>query len=231
MEISVHARKIILSSFTVFIIFLTTAIFHQTQTFYKVFARGSRYFEKQRYYKALPFLTMAFKMEPQNSRAATYLLWSYVKSGMNSKARNVLADMQTMSSKGPEFIKNLADAYYALKEYPQAEELYRQILAQREDPDAEMKLAEVLAWQKKYDEAIPILEKLIKSNPGNLKLTELTADAYSWSKRYNQAVELYKKLETRGCNSKEILLKLADALRFSGRDEEAIKLYEKYLKE
>ncbi len=223
-------RKVILPAFTVFIIFSTTLIFDHTQSFFKSFAQGARYFKAKRYEESLPLFITAHKMQPQNMKAASYLLWNYERLGMKKEAEDMLNIAWGSGIEDAGVAEEFADAFYILSKYPKAETLYRKILAQKVDIDVKRKLTEILTWQKKYGEATLHLEELVKKRPRDLELLEFLADVSSWAKRYDKAIELYKKLLSGNYRTDDITLKLADVLRYSGKDEEAIQLYREYLK-
>lgn len=226
---NIWLRRLVLSLSVILIILITTAIFHSTQSFYKAFAQGKHYFEKFQYQKAIPYLVSAFKMDPCNVRAAKYLLWAYEKSDMKDKLRETIDVVLRCNPRDPALLVQLADTCYWLSDYGRAEDLYRKAAAAEPTFDTKRKLAEVLSWQKKYDEAIPILEELVKSEPRDFKLVELLADVCSWAKKYDRSIELYKRLMASDYKSKEIALKLADTLRYAGKNAEAVEIYNKYL--
>lgn len=230
MKVNLGIRKVILSAFTLTTIVATTFIFQHTQSFYKYFTQGNKHFEQERYYEALPFLISAFKMEPQNMKAATLLLWNYEKLGMKKEAKNMLNVIWKANPEDLKITEELGDAYYSLSNYNRAEELYRRILEENSKRDIKRKLAEVLVWQKKYSEAIPILEQLKIKRLRDFEFLAHLADVYSWAKEHDKAIKLYKKLLSHNYNIEDITLKLADELRYVGRDEEAIELYNRYLK-
>lgn len=231
MPITSGHRKAILSAFTLAVIFTTTFIFHQTQSFYKNFTRGAKHFDAGRYHRALPFLVSAYKMEPQNMKGATLLLWCYTRLGMREEAKDVLETIWCAKPGDIGVMEELADALYGLEDYGRAEGLYRRILQERRGVRVEKKLAEVLVWQKKYEEAKPLLQKLMRTKARDLDFMEFIADIYSWSKEHDKAIELYEKLLSYGRRTDDITLKLADELRYAGRNEEAIELYNRYIEQ
>lgn len=55
---------------------------------------------------------------------------------------------------------------------------------------------EKLFVDKKYDQAQPILENYLKSNPENLKAIEYLGDISAYNKSWDKAITYYKKLKT-----------------------------------
>jgi tetratricopeptide (TPR) repeat protein len=222
-------RKIILALAIIMIIAATTLIFHQTQSFYKLYSQGERLYKQAEYEKAARFFLAALKLKPGSLKTAAHLLWTYErlddKDALLQAAERVLA----LNPKDSEIVRELGDIYYSFLDYPKAEVLYRRALALKTDALVKKRLAEVLAWQKKYPEAALLLEELARQKPGDAQLIEFLADIYAWEKEYDQAALLYRRLLSQRKRSPELVLKLAEVLRFSGNDAEAIKLYNQYL--
>jgi predicted Zn-dependent protease len=132
-------------------------------------------------------------------------------------------------------IKNiewLGDTYYGLKKYDLAQRYYQSFLENKPNSyNVRKKLAEVLVWQKNYQDAFPILQAQLKDRPQDSQTKELLADVYAWSKDYDNAIKLYKELleNKTGSDKKDLALKLAETLRYAGKNAEAIELYKKYI--
>lgn len=222
-------KKIILSLSVIAIIFCTSFIFNQTQNFYKASIQGKRYFLQGEYQQALPYLTLAAKINPNDQKNLLLLLQAYANTDNKDKAKELASSLVERKTDKIEDIERIADVYYKIADYPMAEKLYRQILVKKETLNIKKKLAEVLIWQKKYGEGICLVKNLIKEQNQDLNLVLLLADVYSWAKKYGQAIKIYNYLLAKEFEAKLIMLKLADALRLSGRNQEAIELYNKYL--
>ena len=154
-------RKVILSLATLLIISITTFIFHYTQDFYKSFSQGLRYFNADKYRQALPFFVSALETDPDDLPTAKHLAITYKELDMNEEALKVLNMIYKAYPDNLKIIGELADSYYGLDYYQNAEVLYKKILTKEDDEEVQKKLAEVLAWQKKYVESINIVEVLL----------------------------------------------------------------------
>lgn len=230
MKIDSMIKRAIFSVAAVAVIVIIFFILTYTESSDKFFKRGLKYFRQERYHEALPFFISAFNMDGKNTNAAVFLLRTYEALGMKEAARQMLDVVWETTPQDMTIAEELADFRYSLSEYLPAEELYRSILTKKPTDGVKRKLAEVLVWQKKYDEAGRILGELTKKKPTDLDLAEFAADVFVWAKKYDVAVEIYKKLLLHGYHNEEIVLKLADALRFAGRNDEAIQIYNEYLK-
>jgi tetratricopeptide (TPR) repeat protein len=222
-------RKFILILAVFAIILGTTALFHYTQTYEKVFNRGERYFKDKRYRIALPYFISAYNRTTDDIRPAQYLLQIYEILGEKHNVKDILEVAAQRSPDDLVIRLYLADTYYSLANFAQAESRYRTLYNKDPAPETHRKLAEVLVWQKKYAEAIPLLESLMQKTPRDDELMELLADVYSWVRKYDKSEDLYKKLLSLNVRTKDIALKLADVLRYSGKNEEAIELYDTYI--
>lgn len=222
-------RKVIIAVSIVSIVFLTTFIFNKTQPFYKNFYSGKLLFEKKRYPEAIQYFLSAIRIKPEDLTALKFLSQAYEKTGDRKRALRALEMIAENHPDDREINILLADSYYSLSDYYNAERLYRRAIEQGKSDDIKKRLAEVLIWQEKYEEGLLLLEKLYRANPEDLKTAELLADAYMWSGQFEKAAQSYAQLLEKSPDKKNIVLKLADCLRFAGKDEEAIKLYEKYL--
>ena len=222
-------RKIIIAISAGAIIAATTAVFHATQSFSKVFARAERHLALGQYRQALPYLTAAFAVNPQSLAAGRRLVEVYERLG---NRQGVVSTLDVMAAHNPDDMPTLiyrADTAYALTDYPKAVSLYQKVYAREPNLETGRKLAEVLAWQEKYPEAAVLLEGLIAQAPGYGGLIELLADVYSWQRRYDKAEVLYRQLLAQDSARNDIALKLADILRYAGKNGEALRVYDHYL--
>lgn len=213
---------------TVLVVVITSLIFHYTQHYYRNSALGKRYFNKGYYSKALPYLQAAYKSKPASLEAGQYLVWTYDRLGRKNEALGTLEALSKTYPEDFEARRLLADLHYGVGDYTEAEKHYRHTLIIKSNLAVQRKLAEVLAWQKKYNQSATILEQLRNKNPQNGQITEFLADVYSWAGQYEKAIKLYNELLASKNSDKDVILKLADVLRYTGRDEEAIELY-KYI--
>ncbi|MDD5019556.1 MAG: tetratricopeptide repeat protein [Candidatus Omnitrophica bacterium] len=229
---SLALRKFVLSLSVLVIVLATTFLFHKTQTFYKLSAAGKNYFDAGRMKDALPYLASAYRMNPSDPHVARTLLLAYRELGMDAQARDILERIWETRPTDVGMAEELADLYYRLSEYGKAAELYHNILGRTKDnARVAKKYLENLLWQKKYEEALPLLVAFTKDHPQDLEAVELLADIYNWTGRHDQAAVCYRTLVAARPDDRSLLLKAADNLRWAGRDEEAIKLYRESLDE
>ena len=227
---SLTQRKIFLSLGIIALVGTTTLVFHLTQGFYKRLMQGRNAFESGRYDQALQSFINAHRSKPDNRQAIKYLLWTYDKLDMKKEAKSLVEELIGDGYKNPLIITRLADSYYKENNYQKAEELYRQSLANEDSLLVKRRLSQVLAWQKKYEEATAVLNEILKKDSKDIESKVLLADLYMWRKVYAEAIKLYRDVLV-SKPSDEVRLKLADSLRFSGNNEEAITFYNQILNE
>ncbi|MBN1457058.1 MAG: tetratricopeptide repeat protein [Sedimentisphaerales bacterium] len=234
MSIRDIVRRLFIVGFALLIVGATTLVFHQTQSFFKNSVRGIRYYSNGDYEQTAIYLEAARKQQPDNMQILQYLTWSYDKLG---KDKELLATLDIMSKKNPDDLETkkwLADTYYGLNDYANAQHYYEQIFKVEKDPQVLRKLALVTAYQKKYSLAAPMLSELISQDPKDFELIELLADIFSWSGNFEDSERLYRRLLARTdevkANKQKISLKLADTLRYAGKDKEAVIYYTQVMK-
>ena len=110
-------RKVLLSITVSAIIFVTTFVFNQTQSFYKVFAQGKKYFEKREYQQALPLLISAVNIKPEDKNSSIYLLWTYANLGAKKEASELAKIIVKKYPEDPLVAEQIADAYYKIIDY------------------------------------------------------------------------------------------------------------------
>lgn len=147
-------------------------------------------------------------------------------------AMKILNGLEEIAPQNIWLLKLEANIYVEQQEFAKAEVIYRKLIQLDKHERYYEKLAEVLAWQKKYEESIALLEKITDEGDSSLKQTELLADVYCWNKEYVKSKDMYYKVLAMGLEGqdrKRVILKLADVFRYSNRDSDAIKLYDQYL--
>jgi tetratricopeptide (TPR) repeat protein len=231
----VTIRKLIVSLAVVIIVFGTTAVFHLTQASYKAFSAGENLFRHGHFEEALPFFLTANQIKPRDVKAGIYLARTYKILKFDDKARSVMESLFVSNSKDAAIVLEMGDAYVSIGDFGQAEKLYRSalglILVSPVRLKTEIRLAEVMAWQKRYEESIAMLEGLYKKHPRNFKVMETLADIYSWSHDYERSIALYEKMISMSPRNRRVMPKIAEVLRYAGRYEESLEVFKRYLSE
>ncbi|MBM4314320.1 MAG: tetratricopeptide repeat protein, partial [Deltaproteobacteria bacterium] len=95
------------------------------------------------------------------------------------------------------------------------------------DPDALERLADLHFKAKRYGEAVPLYEKIVKTSPRKAAIHGRLGSAYAELKRYPQSVENYQKAIKLGAKDPQLQKNLAQAYSMMGKTKETIPMYEK----
>ncbi|MBN1787665.1 MAG: tetratricopeptide repeat protein [Sedimentisphaerales bacterium] len=158
---------------------------------------------------ALFYLNSASAAEPDNEEILLYLASAYDKLGRQENVLKTLEALHKINSKNLGVKNWLADKYYGKNQFAKAEKLYQQSLAEKQDANLQMRLAEVQTWQKKYGKAAITLEQLKKQNPNDIRTMKLLADIYTWNKKYDKAFDILSELHKKYPKDSSISMRYA----------------------
>ena len=209
------------SLFHIFIILLatsliiagTTAVFHSTQGYIKLKYLGIKQYTSNNYNVARIHLEKAISLVPTDKETARYLINIYRELDMPEQMIDELRRLHKINPSDTSIMEELADAFYSVKNYSESESLYKQILSGHESPSVKFKLAQVLVWQKKYDEGLREIETLRSDDPENMEITELYAKTLVWNKNYDKALPVLKKIYAIQDNKQETARYLVNIYR------------------
>ncbi|MFT5207847.1 MAG: tetratricopeptide (TPR) repeat protein [Candidatus Omnitrophota bacterium] len=216
---------------TLIIIMGTTAVYWATQTTENLNRSGLEFMKQEKYHKAIPTLlasygrysfdhiivkaiATAYHEIDRDSSKTTFLNKHFRK--LQGQINQPSADVRDWNA--------MAYIYYDHKMYSQAESLFRYVLEKDLDQEIRWSLGEVLAWQRKYNQAIPLIESLMSENYQTTKLGQFLGDIYMWSERYDLALTIYYKYLEDNSN-RDLLFKIGECLRLLGKNDEALKYY------
>ena len=222
-------RKCFLSAVVLTVIIATTVVFHYIKSPLINLTKGKKFFKQGKNLTAIAYFNLASAAEPRNKEPLLYLAFAYDKLGRNKDTLRTLEAANKIDGKDLKIKKWLADVYYSENEFAKAEKLYRQILSSQDDPNLQMRLAEVQTWQKEYGKAVMTLEQIKKRKPDNVKATKLLADVYTWNKKYDKAFELLSDLHKKYPQDNSTALQYAMILIGKHNYSEAIELCQKIL--
>ncbi len=107
-------------------------------------------------------------------------------------------------------------------------EIYRQILAvDGKNTLAQIRLAKLLSWQLKLDEALYILDRLLENYPDISEAVFRKAQILSWQKKYDEAIKLFIRYLELEKEDPDGLTGLARTYFWSGDYENAIIYFKK----
>jgi tetratricopeptide (TPR) repeat protein len=130
------------------------------------------------YDEAMASLDEALKREPKNATALRYRAEVFIARNQLPRAVSDLQAALAIEKIAPT-MQRLAEVYHQTKQYPEAANLYQQVLASEPtNHQARAALAAVMIESGKLAEAIVELETLIKTQPDQAKLRAQLAELY-----------------------------------------------------
>lgn len=147
----------------------------------------------QRYEEALVQYHMLLKEKPGSNKVQIEIAQVLYYQGKHKEALELLEKMP------PEVISDkvrlqMAEIYQALKEYSQAESIYRAYLNKKPQADlVKFKLAELLSWQKKYEESILLYRQILADNPNDIQVRRKYAMVLMWMGNESEAAQELEK--------------------------------------
>ncbi|MFA5164287.1 MAG: tetratricopeptide repeat protein [Candidatus Omnitrophota bacterium] len=224
-----YLRMSLVFAVAVAIAYAASTVFDSTQSFYMNFATAERYFKAGDYNAALRYFEIARAIKPDDDKPAPYLLWIYFNLDMKERAAGMLEELLAKDPTDGKLLTQYADVCYSLNNLPRAEELYRRASAVSKDPAIKRRLAEVLTWQRKYDEAIPLLKELYDKDPSDRELALVYAQALGYGRYPEDAIKVFSSLERKYPGDMKIKYLFAIVLESNGSFKAARKRYAELL--
>jgi tetratricopeptide (TPR) repeat protein len=181
-------------------------------------------FENQ-HAEAESVLRGVLKQEPDNGPALEQLSQILVDEGRSQEAITLLT-RAAGDTASPDVYGLLGDAYSQLKDYPRAEEAYRQAVdGDPDDPGHRHGLAEALLQQDKYAESLEQFKKLSELEPDSSENYLRMAELQRRLGQFDQAQASLTKAKQLAPDSLEVLYNQALLYEDEDRFSDAIKLF------
>jgi len=142
------------------------------------FYQGHHFFKKPDYNKAMPYFIKSLLINPEISKAAEELGYTYLWTG---RLGGGIEGFKKLIAKHPtsQVLKiNLARLFSWKKMYNEAIALLTEAI--QKDPklhSVARSLAEIYIWNNQYDKALPVLENLRAQNPADSEVRAIYARA------------------------------------------------------
>jgi len=115
---------------------------------------------------------------------AQVLVWHDRKTEASGLLEEIKTDSLTVGD-----IALLADIHKILEQYDLAAPLYRAVLdAKPDDHQTRLKLAEMLSWQKKYEESLSEYRTLLEALPQDTQVRRKYAMVLIWAGKHEEAI-------------------------------------------
>ncbi|MBC7318048.1 tetratricopeptide repeat protein [Candidatus Bipolaricaulota bacterium] len=175
------------------------------------------------------FYNRVLLLDPKNVQVLYQLAESYRVAGINVQAE---AQYSKLLEIDPNFLAgwvSRGDNAMAMEIYGRAAEYYQKALELAPgNLSIRLKLAEAYVRDKRYSEAKPILEEILKTDAENTTALILMGDVLMGEGNAAEAVNFYQRAWQKS-PAADAELKLAQALAAAGRTEEALRRYQNIL--
>lgn len=162
--------------------------------------------------------------DPDNGQALEQLSQLLIDEGRSQDAIEILSKAAGSTS-APEIYDLLGDAYMQRKDYPKAEEAYRQAVdGDPDDTGHRHGLAQALLSQDKYEPALEQFKKLSEMEPGTSENYLRMAQLYRRLGKFEDAESSLLRAKQLAPGSLEVLYNEALLYEDQGRYEDAIKV-------
>lgn len=163
---------------------------------------GYEYFNRKQYDLAAEEFGKAEKLNPKDLQSKELRLFSkayasYLKGDYDASLVGFKETLK-VNPKNPNASKLLGAAYLQLKQYDQAEKAYQNFLAEFPgDKDGQvggnLNLAKAYLLEKKFDLAVPALQKVLAIQPRQFEALNNLGGAYFQLGKYTEAADAWKK--------------------------------------
>jgi thioredoxin-like negative regulator of GroEL len=146
-----------------------------------------------RYPEAIDQYKQVLKDKPDSMEARAGLARVLYWTGRPKEAMAVMGK-GSETKLSPEDRLLLADLSLSLKQYPDAERLFRAHLKDRPgDHAVRYKLAAMLSWIQRYDESLAEYETIMSARPRDAQLRRKYAEVLTWAGRHEEAIVQWQK--------------------------------------
>jgi len=144
------------------------------------------------------------------------------------EAEVLLHDSASLNPAYVPALKDLAESYVKLKNFPEAIDNYKKVVElEPGDINSRARLAELYSWAGNYDRAVVTYKDALELDPKNGKLLNGLAVVFRWSHRYNEAERLYRDVLAADPENHEALKGLEKTYSMTGDLSAAIDILEK----
>ncbi len=169
------------------------------------------YYKDKKYSKVLEKGTTLLEKYPRSIIIRRYLWKSYLYTNQFSKALRTIKAMETLSPNPIEIYLAYCTTFRFMGEY---EKVYyycgKALEIKASNQMAHEQIVQALVEQKKYDEAVAYLDKMIKQQPDDIKNMILKANIATLRKDYKESIQILEQARKKNPESAIIYYYLAD---------------------
>lgn len=172
----------------------------------------------------------SLRTQPQFVQSVVELGSLYEKRGQGDKAKNLYEGFQKNYGPDVSIAESLVQIYLAVSDYSKA---YDQLKIINEldqgNLNAQLKMAFILVDQKKYKEAIPLLEKILHQTPESDRVRFYLGAVYEEVKDYPAALQQFKEIPKTSKYFADAIMHAAYLYKLENNTNSALALLEKNL--
>ncbi len=146
---------------------VTTILYHRLNSEWVAFRHAEAFFDEEQYLKAMPIYQDLLEKGFEAPRLFERLATCYLARSDGERASSILGQMIEGSEDRYAAMKRAGELYVSFGYFEKAADLYRTALQDRpEDRSVRIRLARVLSWSGRFDEAIDEYRKLLEGKNG-----------------------------------------------------------------
>ncbi len=153
---------------------------------------GKLLIDQKRYKEAVASLEIVRATDPGNVEILMQLADAYLKTNRKSNAIELLTKVHAVQKDNADLMLQLYTIYSELGKKTEAEEMIKKLIELKSESRFRLMYASDLLEQKRYEEVIMVVGKVIKKEPMNLEALMLQGKAQAWLKKYDDAAETFK---------------------------------------
>ncbi len=173
---------------------ITTGAYYLSQQPDIQYYKGHNFFSKGDYPNAIQTHEKNLQKNPSRSDVMRELAQSYQWSKNYTKAIEIFRRILQAAPKDLEAKDALAETLSWNKEFPEAIRLYREVLAEKDNTQTRINLAEAYLWSEDYKSSQALLRDVLKNDPKNTRAKFILGKTMQYAGRPEEAVALFQDL-------------------------------------
>jgi tetratricopeptide (TPR) repeat protein len=190
---------------------------------------ATAYFELSEIYQSrkdaqnsLKYGDMAYKLAPDNEWYELNMAYLYMRTGQIALAEKTFISLVKKYPSNVDYLYQLSEIYYFQKKYKDAILIYDKLeINVGVNEELSLHKSKIYLEINQPDNAVLELQKLVKSNPNEMRYLGLLADLYEQLERSDEAFELYNKILELEPNNGYVHLSLADYYNYRGQQDKS----------